>query len=110
MAIYANYLIDYFKRRTFNKKQIAIYVIKVTSFDRVRLKPEYYFITENLDTFTDPVSEVCGNAIFIIFFDERWILAILDIKSCQLKTIDFLDDGLSRYKQDEIFEMCSRFV
>jgi hypothetical protein len=55
-------------------------------------------VTENFDHLPGPIVESCAKAVFVIHFDERWILVIVNVRDAKVKVLDFLDDGISRYR------------
>ena len=49
-------------------------------------------MTDNFETLPGPIADTCRKAVFVINFDERWMLVILDLKTKRIKLLDFLDD------------------
>jgi len=111
MSMFANYLSLLQKQyeNLYNEKNLNrcfLVVVKINGFDKIKQMPDYVFLNSTI-SYKDNVQEFCSNFdkfIFIVQYDERWTVIVLNLFEGDLSIADFLSKGLSGIKSEDILE------
>ena len=111
---YLNMLQKAYKQVYNSKNNNRCYTIalSVLNFDKFTKATKYSFISsnteykENTEDFLDDYDRLT----LILYYDERWIVAVLDLVEGHLLLADFLSEELSKAKAQEILDVLKQIL
>jgi len=111
-SMYADYLniLQRAYKKQYNKKngnRHFVLSVHVLNYDRINKRPKYEFLS-CINQYKDDPKELLARLdklSFVVYYDERWIVAVLDLKDEELLLVDFLAEGLSHVRSKEIIEV-----
>lgn len=113
-ADYLNTLQRAYKKRYCKSNGNRHFVIaaQVLSYDKISRRPKYEFLS-CLNQYKDDPKDLLSKLdklSFVLYYDERWIAVILDLKDKELLLVDFLAEGLSKIKSKEINDVIQYII
>lgn len=114
IAFFTRYLKNYLKIHNPSQKDY-IFSFTVNHFDKFEQKASFTYLPTFKNSFRNDPHKLTKSEdsprLFLIFkYDERWLIAVINIRAKKCFIVDFLASDLSRTSKDEFYSVVKTFL